>query len=52
MECIPSTQYERDLASSEQMEEATYVAIERDKFQFRELELNGRSKGMALNDIR
>ena len=52
MECIPSTQHERDLVSNEKMEEATYAAIERDKFQFRGLELNGHSKGMALNDIR
>ena len=40
------------LASSEQMEEATYAATEREKFHIRDLELNGPSNGMALIDIR
>ena len=52
MQGLPSTLEERNLASSEQMEEATYAASEKEKLQFRELELNGPSKGMALNDIR
>ena len=42
---------ESRLASSEQMEEATYATTEREKFHIKELELNGPSKGMALIDI-
>ena len=51
MEGLPSTPEERNLTSSEQMEEATYAASEMKKLQFRELEINRPNKGMALNDI-
>ena len=40
------------LASSELMEEANNAATKWEKLQFRDLELNGPSTGLALIDIR